>query len=151
MFVDFSMILYVSSDANARAFKLLTNFRAWCFRIWSWNLLLKLQLCLHCLQIRWTDVIFVEFDDFCEWDEHAIADLLVASHIDLTLLMRFKVSCSRMCSKNFSLKLKFCSQNLQIARAHVTFWIDAFFTLFDIVTNVFSERFKREIFNLVDK
>ena len=67
MLADFSMILYVSSDAKTRRFKLLTDFRAWCSRICSWSLLLKLKSCLQRLQIRaqaicWIESLFIDFD-----------------------------------------------------------------------------------------
>ena len=196
---DFWITLYVDSSAKTRKSKLLTDFRAWCWRICSWNLLWKLKFCLQRLQIAQTQTIR-EFD-FCEKDEHEnvdfffdshtdlsvkfvkdeflnemidfenvndshicfncivnetkddelIVDIFTKSHVALIVLMRFRVSCSLMCSKNFLLKLKFCLQDLHIARTHATSWIDAFFILFDIVTNVFNERFKRDAFNLVDK
>ena len=197
---DFSMTLYVDSNATTRKSELLTDFRAWFWRKCSWNLLLKLKFCLQCLQItrtqtiRWIDAFFTrsdvilsvaierfehfdetnckdilvsvtrfldvakKIDDFCEKDEHAIADFFSDSHTDLSVLIerwksltRFRASCSRMCSKSSSLKLKFCLQDLHIARAHATPWIDAFFIVSDIVTNVFNERFKRDAFNLVNK
>ena len=64
-FIDFSMILCVNFDAKIRKSKILTNFRTWCWRIYSWNLLLKLKFCSQRLQIVRTyviDIFFIDFD-----------------------------------------------------------------------------------------
>ena len=66
--VDFFAILYANSSAEVRKSKLLIDFRAWCWRICSWNLLLKLKFCLQRLQnartqtICWINVLFNDFD-----------------------------------------------------------------------------------------
>ena len=222
---DFSMTLYVDSNAKTRKSKLLTDFRAWFWRRCSWNLLLKLKFCLHRLQIVlqivrtqticWIDNFFIDFDaklnarnwsferfdetnckdvsvfdvrfldvvkinDSCEKDEQVSIDFFSNSHNNLSVklvkneflneiidfenvdiftnlhvvlivLIRFKTSCSRMCSKNFLLKLKFCLQNLHNVRTHATSWIDAFFIVSNIITNVFNEKFKRDAFNFANK
>ena len=193
------MILYVNSDAKTRKSKFLTNFWTWNFRIWSWNLLLKLKHCLQRLQIvrtstiREIDAFFVDFDaklstrnwkfeyfdetncksvsvsdvrffdvvkinDSSEKNEQMSIDFFSNSHNDLNVkivknefLTNFKVLCSLMCSKNFLLKSKFCSHCLHFARMRAIFWIDEFFIVFDIVTNVFNEKSKRNVFNLANK
>ena len=75
--VDFSKILYVNFDAKSRRSKLLIDFRAWCWRICSWNLLLKLNIWL---QRRHVVDFFVDFD-LCEAN-----DVFSISHIELTAL-----------------------------------------------------------------
>ena len=67
--VDFFLILHVNSDAKIRKFKFLTDFRTWCSRICSWNLLLNLKFCLQNLHFRtftisWIDDFFIDFDVF---------------------------------------------------------------------------------------
>ena len=58
---DFSMNLYVNSSAKTRRSELfeITNCRAWCWRICSWSLLLKLNIWL---QRRHVVYLFVDFD-----------------------------------------------------------------------------------------
>ena len=51
MIADFFAILYADLNAKTRKSKLLTDFRAWCWRICSWNLLLKLNIWLQCRSI----------------------------------------------------------------------------------------------------
>ena len=159
MIVDFFAILYADSNVETRKSEFLTDFRAWCWRICSWSLLLKLKFCLHRLQIaraqtiREFDVIFVSFDvildvaierlehfdetnckdilvsitrlldvaeridDFCEEDEHVIADFFSASHIELSawdrkdeLIINFFACCLRLCLRSNSLNLNVCLQ-----------------------------------------
>ena len=57
--VDFFENLYSNSNAKIRKSKFLTNFRTWCCRIYSWNLLLKLNIRL---QRRHVVDFFVDFD-----------------------------------------------------------------------------------------
>ena len=156
---DFSAILYAYSSAKTRRSKFfdITDFRAWCWRICSWNLLLKLKIWLHRLQIvrthviRWIDIFFFDFDAELNARNWRFEHFNETNCEDVTMivLMRFKASCSLMCSKSFLLKLKLCLQDLHIAR--VTSWLDAFFTISNIVTNVLNEKFKRDAFNLEDK
>ena len=80
-----------------------------------------------------------------------IDNIFTHSHNVLIVLMRFKISCSQMCSKSFLLKLKFCLKNLHNVRTHVIFWINTFFIVFDIISNVFNERFKRDVFKFIVK
>ena len=79
-----------------------------------------------------------------------IVDFFVVLHIKLIALIEkwkfltiFKISWLRICSYNFLLKLKFCLQNLQITRTHVTFWFNAFFIDFDMISSVAIEKFKQ--------
>ena len=172
--VDFFLILHVNSDVVIRKSEFLIDFRTWCWRMCSWNLLLKLKFCLQCLQIRAQTICRIEnfFIDFdaessahnwklnhfdesdsvsCKKNEQMSIDLFSNSHVVLIVLMRFKISCSLMCSKSFLLKSKFCLHCLHFARMCATIWIDEFFIVFDIITNVFNERFKRDAFNLENK
>ena len=59
MIVNFFENLYSNSNTKIRKSKLLTNFRTWCCRICSWNLLLKLNIRL---QRRHVVDFFVNFD-----------------------------------------------------------------------------------------
>ena len=79
---------------------------------------------------------------FCE-----ASDLFSISHTKLTALIErwefltnFWASWLRICSYNFSLKLKSCLQILQFI--WMTSWFDAFFIDFDIATSVHSWRFE---------
>ena len=63
----FLFILHVNSCVKIRKSKFLIDFRTWCKRICSWNLLLKLKFRLQRLQIRtqticWIDNFFIDFD-----------------------------------------------------------------------------------------
>ena len=82
--------------------------------------------------------------DFCEAN-----DFFFVSHIKLTALIErwefsinFRVSWLRICSYNFLLKLKFCLQNLQIARIFIISWSDEFSIDFDIISSDFNWRFE---------
>ena len=72
------MILHVDSDVKTRKLEFLIDFRAWCCRICSWNLLLKLKFCLQRLQIRaqtiyWIENFFIDFDADSSVDNWKIA------------------------------------------------------------------------------
>ena len=96
-------------------------------------------------------VKFVKDEFLSEMIDFENVDIFTNLHVVLIILMRFKISCSRMCSKNFILKLKFCLQNLHNVRTHAISWIDAFFIVSSIITNVFNEKFRRDAFNLANK
>ena len=155
---DFSTNLYENSSAEIRRLELLTDFRAWCWRICSWNLLLKLNIWL---QRQHVVDFFVDSDlissvkneRFERFNRMIVLkitnDVSSNSHTKLIALIErwefltsFKTSCLRICSYNFLLKLKFCLQSLQITRTHVTSWFDALFNDFDTILSVAIERFK---------
>ena len=81
IFVDFFAIWYTISDAKIRKFKLLKNFRTWCSRINSWNLLLKLKFCLQYLYFRtltiiWIDNLFIDFNVISNVNDWKIVRLI---------------------------------------------------------------------------
>ena len=158
MIVDFSTNLYADSSAETRRSEFLTDFRAWCWRICSWNLLLKLNIWL---QRRHVVDLFVDFDLVSSVEDERFErfsrvivlkitnDVFSISHTKLTALIEkwefltnFKASCLQICSYNFLLKLKLCLQSLQITRTHMTSWFDAFFNDSDTILSVAIERFK---------
>ena len=81
--VDFFAILHANSSARIWKSKFLTNFRAWCWRICSWNLLLKLKIWL---QRRHVIVLFVDFD------LREANDVFLISHTKLTALIERRKS-----------------------------------------------------------
>ena len=136
----------------------MTSFRAWCWHINWWNLLIKLNIWL---QRRHVADFFVDFDLISNVEDERFerfnrmivlqitSDVFSISHTKLIALIErwefltsFRVLWLRICSYNFLLKLKLCLQSLQIIRTHVTFWFDAFFNDFDTILNVAIERFK---------
>ena len=94
----------------------------------------------------------------CEINEQVTADFSTILYANSSVQTRksefltcFRALCSWMCSKSFLLKSKFCLHCLQFARTRAIHWIDAFFIVSDIITNVFNKRFKRDVFNFANK
>ena len=123
MTADFFLILYVNSDVETRRLKLLTDFRARCSRICSWNLLLKLKLCLQRLQI--------EAQTIC-WIENFFIDFDADSNVDIWRIARSTFILTRMWA--------IWTRILAIDFAFFADKFDVVFVFFDVILNVVIER-----------
>ena len=121
--IDFFMILYVIFDVETRKSKFLTDFRTWCFRIWSWNLLLKLKFCLQRLQIRAQTICWIE-NFFIDFDANSNVDIWKIAR-SISIFTRMWVAWARISTMIFAF---FANKS------------DAIFVSFDVILNVVIER-----------
>ena len=129
---DFSLILHVNSDVENRKSKLFVDFRAWCWRICSWNLLLKLKLCLQRLQIRAQTICWIE-NFFIDFDANSSVDFwkIVRSISSFT---RMRTVWVRILAINFA--------KISTVFAISVIESDVISTFFDVISNVVIEKCK---------
>ena len=131
--VDFFLILYVDFDVKTRKSKLLIDFRTWCWRICSWNLLLKLKFCLQRLQIRTQTICLIE-NFFIDFDANSNVDNWKIAR-SVSNLMRKRTIWIRIFAIDF-------------AKIFATFAIfaiesDVLFAYSNVISNIIIKRFER--------
>ena len=131
--VDFFLILHVNSCVKSRKSKFLIDFRTWCWRICSWNLLLKLKFCLQRLQIRTQTICLIE-NFFIDFDANSNVDnwKIVRSIFNFT---RIRTIWTRIFAIDFA----------KIFAIFAVFVIefDIFFAYSNVISNVVIEKFER--------
>ena len=131
--VNFSLILHVNSCVKIRKSKFLIDFRTWCKRICSWNLLLKLKFRLQRLQIRtqticWIEYFFIDFDANSNIDNWKIARSIFNFMRKRTVWIRiFAIDFAKI----FAIFAIFAIE------------FDVFFAYSNVISNVVIKKFER--------